>query len=46
MLSQLRVLDQTDGGARMAGRIPSDLGAEVVLEDDAFTESVIAGGIE
>lgn len=31
MLSHLRVLDLTDGGASVAGRILSDLGAEVVL---------------
>ncbi len=31
MLSHLRVLDLTDGGASIAGRILADLGAEVVL---------------
>ena len=31
MLSHLRVLDLTDGGASVAGRILSDLGADVVL---------------
>ena len=31
MLSHLRVLDLTDGGASVAGRILSDLGAEVLL---------------
>lgn len=31
MLSHLRVLDLTDGGASMAGRMLADLGADVVL---------------
>lgn len=31
MLSHLRVLDLTDGGASIAGRILADLGAEVIL---------------
>ena len=31
MLSHLRVLDLTDGGTSIAGRILSDLGAEVLL---------------
>jgi crotonobetainyl-CoA:carnitine CoA-transferase CaiB-like acyl-CoA transferase len=31
MLSHLRILDLTDGGASLAGRILSDLGAEVIL---------------
>jgi len=31
MLSHLRVLDLTDGGASLAGRILADLGAEVIL---------------
>ncbi len=31
MLSHLRVLDLTDGGSSMAGRILADLGAQVIL---------------
>src|SRR6478736_4260630 len=31
MLSHLRVLDLTDGGATLAGRLLADLGAEVIL---------------
>lgn len=38
MLSHLCVLDRTDGGASIAGRILSDLGPEVVLVDAGAIE--------
>ena len=35
MLQHLRVLDLTDGGGSVAGRILADLGAEVILIEPA-----------